>query len=177
MEVLDTAPADEVLLVLYRSGAKVVQDRIRAYHEKYLPLSQEVTDEQVIEAGGKPGTAKFEKVRRNLITALLNVRPKKIEPEPEPIPLVVASAGAIRSRNQPAPEIGMRVGLEFDVPRPLPDLDPIGLKRPDNILYSVSESDQGLVSRRMRGRVVKQLVFRPTFRHTGTYGALNAKIS
>ena len=102
-EVLNTAPADEVLLVLYRSGAKVVQDRIRAYHEKYLPLSQEVTDEQVIEAGGKPGTAKFEKVRRNLITALLNVRPKKIEPEPEPIPLVVASAGAIRSRNQPAP--------------------------------------------------------------------------
>ena len=59
----------------------------------------------------------------------------------------------------------MRVGLEFDVPRPLPDLDPIGLKRPDNILYSVSESDQGLVSRRMRGRVVKQLVFRPLIRN------------
>ena len=95
-EVLQAAPSDEVLLVLYRSTARVVQDRIRAYFEKYLPLAQEVTDEQVVEAGAKPGTPKFEKVRRTLIAALLNARPKKIEPEPEVVP--VAVAGGMRPR-------------------------------------------------------------------------------
>jgi tRNA nucleotidyltransferase (CCA-adding enzyme) len=96
-EVLQAAPADEVLLVLYRSGVRVVQDRIRAYYEKYLPLAQEVTDEQVLESGAKPGTAKFEKVRKTMIATLLNARPKKIEPEPEPVPVVVAGGARGRS--------------------------------------------------------------------------------
>ena len=93
-ESLNDASADEVLLVLYRSGARVVQDRIRAYFEKYLPLAQEITDEQVVEAGAKPGTAKFEKVRRALITTRLNARPKKVEVvEPEPVPVVLMGRG------------------------------------------------------------------------------------
>ena len=42
-------------MVLYDSGQRVVQDRIRAYYSKYLPLSQEVTEEQVVATGVKPG--------------------------------------------------------------------------------------------------------------------------
>jgi tRNA nucleotidyltransferase/poly(A) polymerase len=96
-EVLRDATTDDVLLVLQRSSVRLVQDRIRAYYEKYLPLSQEVTDEDVVAAGAKPGTAKFEKLRRSLISTRLNARPRKIElVEPEPVPL--AAAGGITRR-------------------------------------------------------------------------------
>jgi hypothetical protein len=61
----------------------VVQDRIRAYYSKYLPLAQEVTEEQVAATGLKPGTPKFEKTFRDMVTTHLNARPKKIPP-PEP---------------------------------------------------------------------------------------------
>jgi tRNA nucleotidyltransferase (CCA-adding enzyme) len=79
---LHAAPADEVLLVLYDSGAQVVQDRIRAFYEKYLQQAQEVTEEQVLATGAKRGTAKFERTFKSLIAARLNARPKKVvEPE------------------------------------------------------------------------------------------------
>jgi len=69
-----------------------VQDRIRAYYEKYLPLAQEITDEQVAESGAKPGTPKFDKTKRAMITTRLNARPRKIEiVESEPVP--VAAVG------------------------------------------------------------------------------------
>ena len=93
-EALHLATADEVLLVLYGSQVRVVQDRIRAYYEKYLPLAQEVTDDEVVAAGGKPGTAKFDKVRRSLIISRLNARPRKIEiVEPEPVQVAAAVVG------------------------------------------------------------------------------------
>ncbi|HWD97894.1 MAG TPA: hypothetical protein VG345_02610, partial [Bryobacteraceae bacterium] len=38
---LEGATADEVLMVLYHSAARVVQDRIRAFYQKYLPQAQE----------------------------------------------------------------------------------------------------------------------------------------
>ncbi len=86
-DLLHGASADEVLTVLYESSQRVVQDRIRAYYAKYLPLAQEITEEQVAATGVKPGTPKFDKAFRALITAHLNARPKKIVPpeqEPEP---------------------------------------------------------------------------------------------
>jgi hypothetical protein len=93
-EVLHAAPYDEVLLVLYRSAARVAQDRIRAYFEKYLPLAQEVTDEEVAESGAKPGTPKFDKTKRAMITTRLNARPRKIEAvEPEALPAVASGGG------------------------------------------------------------------------------------
>jgi len=93
-EVLQGAASDEVLLVLYRSTARVVQDRIRAYYEKYAPIAQDVTDDEVEAAGGKPGTPRFDKVRKALITARLNARPPKPEEaEPEPAPLEAVAAG------------------------------------------------------------------------------------
>ena len=93
-EALHEATSDAVLLVLYGSSIRVVQDRIRAFHEKYLPLTQEITEEEVVAAGARPGTAKFEKVRRALIKTRLNARPRKIEViEPELVPLAVAGVG------------------------------------------------------------------------------------
>ena len=85
-EALKDADTAEVLLVAYDSGIRVVQDRIRAYYQKYLPAAQEITEEQVIAAGHKPGTPKFEKAYQAMVVTRLNARPKKVEPEPEPPP-------------------------------------------------------------------------------------------
>src|SRR2546421_646167 len=76
-EALEGATSDEVLMVLYDSALRVVQDRIRTYYQKYLPLAQEITEEQVAATGVKPGTPKFEKAFRNMVTTHLNARPKK----------------------------------------------------------------------------------------------------
>ena len=86
-DALCDASTDEVLLVLYESSQRVVQDRIRAYYQKYLALAQEVTEEQVAATGVKPGTPKFDKAYRAMVTTHLNARPKKIPPpEPEVAP-------------------------------------------------------------------------------------------
>lgn len=79
-ETLAHATADQVLTVLCESTQRVVQDRIRSYYQKYLPLAQEVTEEQVAATGVKPGTPKFEKAFRNMVIAHLNARPKKVPP-------------------------------------------------------------------------------------------------
>jgi hypothetical protein len=73
-------------MVAYDSGIRVVQDRIRAYYQKYLPAAQEVTEDLVAAAGHKPGTPKFTKAYEAMIVTRLNSRPKKVEPEPEPPP-------------------------------------------------------------------------------------------
>jgi tRNA nucleotidyltransferase/poly(A) polymerase len=95
--VLREAPADEVLMTLYHSNIRLVHDRIRAFYEKYLPQALEITEEQVIAAGAKPGTPKFEKTLRAMIAARVNARPRKVVPEPEPGPVAVAGA-AVRGR-------------------------------------------------------------------------------
>ena len=72
-----------------------MQDRIRAYYQKYLPLAQEVTEEQVAATGVKPGTPKFEKAFRDMVTTHLNARPKKVPPpEPEVVPAPAPSMSA-----------------------------------------------------------------------------------
>ena len=63
---LEGATADEVLMVLYHSAARIVQDRIRAFYQKYLPQAQEITEAQVAASGAKPGTPKFDKIRKGL---------------------------------------------------------------------------------------------------------------
>lgn len=94
-EVLKGASADEVLMVLYHSTQRVVQDRIRAYYQKYLPLAQEVPEEQVAASSGyKIGTPKFEKAFREAVIAHINARPKKTPPpEPEPVPVAANGPG------------------------------------------------------------------------------------
>jgi hypothetical protein len=95
---LRDASTDEVLMVLYGSAVRVVQDRIRAFYEKYLPQSREITEEQVAATGAKPGTPKFQKVFQTMIVQRLNARPRKIV-EPEPIPEPIPAMGA-RGRKQ-----------------------------------------------------------------------------
>ncbi len=98
-QVISKALGEQVLFLLLRSQQRIVQDRIRNYFQKYLPLVQEVTDEEVRAQGVMPGTPKYEKVKEELIVARLNARPKKPTPEeaaaaaapPEPVP-----TGALR---------------------------------------------------------------------------------
>jgi len=96
-DALAHASTDEVLMVLEHSEHRVVQDRIRTFYSKYLPLAQEVTEEQVVATGVKPGTPKYEKAYKAMVTQHLNARPRKIvEPEPEPVPAsppIVAGRG------------------------------------------------------------------------------------
>ncbi len=80
-QVLSKAPGDQVLFLLIRSPLRLVQDRIRNYLQKYLPLAQEVSDDEVRAKGVEPGTPKFQKVKDEIISQKLNARPKKPAPE------------------------------------------------------------------------------------------------
>ena len=97
-EALDGVSADVVLMVLYTSAHRVVQDRIRTYYQKYLGQAQEITEEQVLATGVKAGTPKLQKAMKAMIATHLNARPKKVvveEPEVVPVP-----AGNGRGRKQ-----------------------------------------------------------------------------
>jgi tRNA nucleotidyltransferase (CCA-adding enzyme) len=79
------APGDQILFLLLYSSLRLVQDRIKNYLQKYLPLALEVTDEQVRARGVQPGTPAYAKAKEELIAARLNARPKR-PPEPPPAP-------------------------------------------------------------------------------------------
>jgi tRNA nucleotidyltransferase/poly(A) polymerase len=83
-DVMHEATVDDIMTVLLHSTARPVQDRIRAWYEKYEPIAMEVTDEDVEATGAKPGTPKFDEVKATMIAARLNAKPKKEEEEPEP---------------------------------------------------------------------------------------------
>jgi len=85
-QTLLKAPGEQVLHLAVYSGQRIVQDRIKNYFQKYLPMSQEVTDEMVAAAGVAPGTPKFAKARQDMILKHLDARPKKVAPPPEPPP-------------------------------------------------------------------------------------------
>jgi tRNA nucleotidyltransferase (CCA-adding enzyme) len=88
-DILTKVPGELLLLLLMRSGQRIVLDRIKNYLQKYLPMAQEITERDVIEQGAEPGTAKFVKLHRQMIAARLNARPKKVvveEPPPPPPP-------------------------------------------------------------------------------------------
>jgi tRNA nucleotidyltransferase (CCA-adding enzyme) len=78
-QILIAAEPDEILFVLHESGQRIVQDRIRNYIQKYLPLVQEIPEAEFAAAGVLPGMPKFEKVREAFVAARLNARPKKVE--------------------------------------------------------------------------------------------------
>jgi hypothetical protein len=74
------------LFLLLRSQLRLAQDRIRNYLQKYLPMAQEVTDDEVRVKGVEPGSPKWDKVKEEVIAAKLNARPKKPVPEEVPPP-------------------------------------------------------------------------------------------
>jgi len=90
-QVLSKAPGELILFLLIRSPIRVVQDRTRHYLQKYLPAAQEVTEQEVKAKGGEPGTAKYRKLKEELIAARLNARPKRPAPEgPAALPALPA---------------------------------------------------------------------------------------
>jgi tRNA nucleotidyltransferase/poly(A) polymerase len=85
-QLLSKVPGEEIVFVLYHSPVKLVQERIRNYLQKYLPMALEVPDADVPAAGAEPGTPRFIKAKEELITKLLNSRPKKPEALPDEAP-------------------------------------------------------------------------------------------
>ncbi|HLY20020.1 MAG TPA: hypothetical protein VKR61_22485 [Bryobacteraceae bacterium] len=85
-QVLADARPDELVFLLAASAQRTVQDRIRNYLQKYLPMMQEVpaADWKAIE--GPPGSAKYIRSRQAFLAAHLDVRPKPPAPEPETVP-------------------------------------------------------------------------------------------
>jgi tRNA nucleotidyltransferase/poly(A) polymerase len=81
------AALDEVLFLLYHSTQKQVQERLRNYYQKFLPMVQEITPEEWATVEGKPGTAKYNKAREDFISHRLDRKVKKPVPEtPAPPP-------------------------------------------------------------------------------------------
>jgi tRNA nucleotidyltransferase/poly(A) polymerase len=101
--IVANAATDEVLFLLYHSGLKPVQERLRNYFQKYLLTVMEITPEEWASIEGKPGTPKYAKAREDFITVRLDRRPKKVEPPPTPPPpppqeLVGARRGPMATR-------------------------------------------------------------------------------
>jgi tRNA nucleotidyltransferase/poly(A) polymerase len=95
-QLLSKAPGDEAVFLLYRSQNKVVQERIRNYIQKYIPLAQEFPASELDKIAAKPGTPKFEKARDALLAAHLDRRPRKPAPLPPPPPEPIAVRGRAR---------------------------------------------------------------------------------
>lgn len=95
-QVISGAEPDEILFVLHESGQRIVQDRIRNYIQKYLPMVHEITEAEFEAAGALPGMPKFEKAREAFVTARLNARPKKVEENF--VEVAAAPMGAPRGR-------------------------------------------------------------------------------
>jgi tRNA nucleotidyltransferase/poly(A) polymerase len=84
-QAISTAAPDQVMFLLYASPLKPVQDRLRAYFQKYLPAVEEITPEEWATVEAKP--ARMQKAREEFIANRLDRRqPRKPEPEPEPVP-------------------------------------------------------------------------------------------
>lgn len=81
----------QILYVLYKSDARMVQDRLKNHLQKYLMVEHELTEEEILEKGVKPGTAKWAKARQEVLSKKLDARPKKVPAEEaEPAPVLAA---------------------------------------------------------------------------------------
>jgi tRNA nucleotidyltransferase/poly(A) polymerase len=79
-QLLRGAAGAEILFLLYQSPVRLVQDRIKNYFQRYLPLSMEITDAEVEATGAAPGTPKFAKVKAEMIAARVDGKTKKAPP-------------------------------------------------------------------------------------------------
>ena len=96
-----------MLFLLIRSQQRLVQDRIRNYLQKYLPMAAGGHRPARCAAKGvEPGTPKWDKAKEEVIAAKLNARPKKPAPEevppPGPQPPVRFRAGVCGELHQAA---------------------------------------------------------------------------
>ncbi len=79
--LLRGANHEEIAQLFVHSKQRMVHDRLKNYLQKYLWVGQEIRDEEVMELGGEPGTAKFEKSKAQLIAKRIRMRPKKVVDE------------------------------------------------------------------------------------------------
>ena len=79
-QILSKAAGEEIWFLLYRSPLRPVQDRVRNYFQKYLPLAQELLRSEPIAA------APSEKARQELLAAHLDRRVRQPAPPPPPPP-------------------------------------------------------------------------------------------
>lgn len=78
---------EEILHLFITSTQRIVQDRIKNFFTKYLPLAMDVTTAEVQEVSGlDPSDPKFAKAREDRINAYLDGRVRKPAPPPEPEP-------------------------------------------------------------------------------------------
>ena len=100
--LLTKASPDEILFLLYHSAYKPVQERIRNYFQKYLPMIQELPPEEWAAAESKAGPRRnAEKVREEVIANLLDRRPRPASPPTNPMnppPPIIETAGIRRVR-------------------------------------------------------------------------------
>ena len=91
-QILFRAPDDEISFVLYHSPLKPVQERVRNYFQKYLPMAREFVRTEA-EAGAGPGPTKSERARQQLLAAHLDRRPRKAShlPPAAPPPMEVSA--------------------------------------------------------------------------------------
>ncbi|MBS1877093.1 MAG: hypothetical protein JSU00_28030 [Acidobacteria bacterium] len=83
-DMLVKAPGEQLLFLLVRSTERIVQERIKNYLQKFLPIAQEVTDREVTAATElEPGNPKFDKAKREMIAQRLDAKPKKPEGDTE----------------------------------------------------------------------------------------------
>jgi tRNA nucleotidyltransferase (CCA-adding enzyme) len=92
-ELVHTTQPDVVLYVLFESAQRLVQDRIRSYIQKHLPLVQEIPEAEFAAEGIVPGLKNYEKARTTFIAARLNARPKKVEENFVEVPAMPAPRG------------------------------------------------------------------------------------
>ena len=78
-DLVQASQPDVVLYVLFESTQRLVQDRVRNYIQKHLPLVQEIPEAEFVAEGIVPGSKNYEKARASFIAARLNARPKKVE--------------------------------------------------------------------------------------------------
>ncbi len=98
---LKTQQGELMLYLLLRSQQRLVVDRIKNYFTKYIPISLEVTDRDLLATGVEPGP-KFAKAKEDYINGRLDGRIKKPVP-PEPPPTPPQSTGGFARRSPAAP--------------------------------------------------------------------------
>ncbi|MFN8942224.1 MAG: hypothetical protein ACK5ZJ_21065, partial [Acidobacteriota bacterium] len=74
---LADVPAEIIFVLLGKTSLRLVQDRIKNFLQKYLPAAVEITDEDVLREGADPLSPKGQKLRKQLIAARLDARPRR----------------------------------------------------------------------------------------------------
>jgi tRNA nucleotidyltransferase/poly(A) polymerase len=99
-QIVSAAAAEEVELLLYRSELKPVQERLRNYFQKYLPLVLEIAPQEFAALDGKPGTPKYQKARDALVANRLDRRPPRVTPDAVSPPPPAPEPAFVRGRGQ-----------------------------------------------------------------------------